>query len=147
MRGIGQELAHRAGPDPESLLHALEGLEEGDCILDDLGAGHLGDGAQERLGGQADGPQRHPGGQEEGPEDPVLQEPGEAARCVEQVEGVAGGGRVDHHHVELARLDQLVELLHGHVLLGARKGAGQVLVEAVGQDPLGLLRGARSRCG
>ena len=95
----------------------------------------------------ADGPERHAGGQEQGPEEAVLEEPGEAAGGIEQVERVAGRRRVDHHHVEVARLDQLVELLHGHVLLGAREGTGQVLVEPVGQDPLGLVRACGRRCG
>ena len=36
---------------------------------------------------------------------------------------------------------QLVELLHRHVLLRARQRAGDVAVEAVGQDALGLLGG------
>ena len=35
-------------------------------------------------------------------------------------------------------LGELVELLHRHVLLGAREHAGQVLVDAVGPDGLGL---------
>jgi hypothetical protein len=34
---------------------------------------------------------------------------------------------------------QLVELLHGHVLLRAGQGGGEALVEAVGQDALRLL--------
>ena len=50
------------------------------------------------------------------------------------------GRRVDDHHVELLGVDQLVELLHGHVLLRARERAGEILVEPVGQDGLGLLR-------
>ena len=40
-------------------------------------------------------------------------------------------------------VDQLVELLHGHVLLRARERAGEILVEPVGQDGLGLLRRPR----
>ena len=94
------------------------------------------------LGGHADRPQRHAGRHQERPEEAVLQEAGQPARRVEQVERVAGGRGVDDHDVELLGVDQLVELLHGHVLLRARERAGEILVEPVGQDRLGLLRRA-----
>ena len=42
-----------------------------------------------------------------------------------------------------ALLDQLVELLHGHVLLGARQGAGEVPVDPVDLDVLRLLGAVR----
>ena len=102
-RGVGQQLVDGAGPAPEPVLHALEGLEEADGVLHDLGAGHLGDGLQQCLGGDAHRPQRHPGRDQERPEEAVLQEAGEAAGRVEQVERVAGRRGVDDHDVEVAR--------------------------------------------
>ena len=87
--GISQQLADRAGPVAESVLHPLEGLEEGDGVLHDLGAGHLGDGAQQGLGGHAHRSESEPRRHEEGAEEPVLEEPGEARGRVEQVERVA----------------------------------------------------------
>ena len=48
--------------------------------------------------------------------------------------------RVDDDQVEAAVVVQLVQLLHRHVLLRARQRAGDVAVEAVLEDALGLLR-------
>ncbi len=53
----GQQPAHVVGPDPEALLHPLEGLEEGHRVVDDLGPRHLGDRAEQGLGGHRHGPQ------------------------------------------------------------------------------------------
>ena len=141
--GLDQELAHPGRPGPEPLLHALEGLEEGDGVVDDVGPGHLGDGAQQGLGGHAHELESRPGRLHQGLEQAVLQEVGQAPRGVEEVEGVAGRRGVHHHQVEAALLDQLVELLHGHVLLGARQRAGQVPVDPVDLDVLGLFGGVR----
>ena len=58
---------------------------------------------------------------------------------VEEVERVARRRRVDDDDVELLGVDELVELLHRHVLLGARQRAGQVLVERLAEDRLRLL--------
>ena len=51
------------------------------------------------------------------------------------------GGRVHDDQVETVLLGQLVELLHRHVLLGARERFGQVPVDPVLEDALGLLGG------
>ena len=88
--GIGQHGPHGPGPGAEALLHPLEGLEEGHRVLDDLRPGHLGDRPQEGLGGHVQRPEVGPGGEEEGAEEAVLQEVGQPAGRVEQVEGVAG---------------------------------------------------------
>ena len=65
----------------------------------------------------------------------------QAPRGVDEVEGVAGGRRVDDDEVEVGALVQLVELLHRHVLLRARQRAGDVAVEAVLEDARALLGG------
>ena len=81
---------------------------------------------------RSDGARRH----HEQPEDPVVEQPGEPPRRVEEVERVAGRWRVDDDEVEAAFVVQLVQLLHRHVLLRARQRAGDVAVEAVLEDPL-----------
>ena len=86
-----------------------------------------------------------PGRRHEDAVEAVVEEAGEAARGVEEVEGVAGRRRVDDDEVEVALVVELVELLRRHVLLRARERAGDVLVEAVGEDALGLGR-RRRRC-
>ena len=79
------------------------------------------------------------GRHEQQPEHPVLEEAVEPARRVQEVEGVPRRRRVHHDEVEAALLVQLVQLLHRHVLLGPRQRRGQVAVEAILEDPVGLL--------
>ena len=62
-----------------------------------------------------------------------------ATGSLEEVEGVSRRGSVHDDEVEAAFFGQLVELLHRHVLLGARESFGQVAVEAVLKDSFGLL--------
>ena len=85
------------------------------------------------------------GRRHEHPVEAVVEEAGQAPRRVEEVERVARRRRVDDDEVEVALLVQLVELLHRHVLLRARERAGDVAVEAVVEDALGLL-GSDRRC-
>jgi methylmalonyl-CoA mutase cobalamin-binding subunit len=69
----------------------------------------------------------------------VVEEPGEHARRLEEVERVAARRRVDHHEVEPFVVVELVERLGRHVLLGAAQRPGDVAVEAVLEDPLSLI--------
>jgi hypothetical protein len=69
----------------------------------------------------------------------VVQEPCEPRRGLQEVERVAGGRRVDDDEVEADVVVQLVQLLGGHVLLGAGQRGRDVAVEAVAHDSLGLL--------
>ncbi len=140
---VGQEVPDGRGPRREALLHALEGLEEVDGVLDDLGPGDPRDRPQQGLGRDGEELQRGASGCEQRAEQTVVEEPGEPARRVEEVQCVAGGWRVHHDEVEVPALGQLVELLHRHVLLGARQHPGQVLVDPVGSDRLGLGLAAR----
>ena len=72
-------------------------------------------------------------------EQAVVEEAGEHAGRLEEVERVAARRRVDHDEVEALVVVQQVQRLGRHVLLGAGQGAGDVAVEGVGEDPLGLL--------
>ena len=51
VRGSSSSCEHGRGPLAEALLHALEGLEEGDGVVEHLAADHLRHRAQEGLGG------------------------------------------------------------------------------------------------
>ena len=72
----------------------------------------------------------------------ALDELGQAARGVEEVERVAARRGVEHQQVEAALRVQLEQLLHRHVLLRPGQRVGDLLVDAVREDPLaGLLVG------
>jgi hypothetical protein len=64
---------------------------------------------------------------------------GRGAGRLEEVERVARGRGVDDHDVEAVVVVQRVQPLGGHVLLRATERARDVAIEAVGQDPFGLL--------
>jgi hypothetical protein len=68
----------------------------------------------------------------------VVEHPCEPARASGS-QSVTGQGRVDHGEVEPAAVVELAQLLHRHVLLRAREGAGDVAVEAVLEDAFCLL--------
>ena len=90
----------------------------------------------ERDRGAAPGdPRREPGRPHEDAQRAALDELGQAARRVEEVERVAGRRRVEDEQVEAALGVQLEELLHRHVLLRAGEGVGDLLVDAVVRAP------------
>ena len=135
--GPGQQRAHRRGP----LLEARRTCP-GSCARksprsrEHLGAGEAG----ERLGhvaacraGRAGAPSRPAptAGARSRRGRLVAEEVEDAVGRLEEVEGVGGGRRVEHDEVVVALGGELVELLHGHVLLGAGQGAGHLLVDAV----------------
>ena len=136
-----QQVEHLGGTIPESLLHAVERLEERRCIAYDVAADDLRHRAQERLRRDVDGLDDPAGRRHQDAVEAVVEEAREAAGRLEEVERVAGRRRVDDDQVEAALLVQLVELLHRHVLLRARERAGDVAVEAVRQDAPRLLLG------
>ena len=69
----------------------------------------------------------------------MAEESGQPVRGLQEVQGVSRRGGVDDDEVEAVLLGELVELLHRHVLLGPREGLGQVAVDPVPHDPVGLL--------
>ena len=81
---------------------------------------------QHRLRGEPDDPHAGPRRQHHQLEQPVVEEAGEHARSLEEVEGVAARRRVDHHEVEAVVGVQQVQRLGRHVLLGAAQRAGDV---------------------
>jgi hypothetical protein len=132
---------HVVGTFAEAGLHPGERLEERHRVGQDVGADHLADGPQDRLGGGTDHLQAATGGQHQEPEQPVVEESGENARCLQEVEGVPARWGVDDHQVESVVAVEFVERLGRHVLLGPTQGAGDVAVEPIGQDPFDLLVG------
>ncbi len=71
----------------------------------------------------------------------VVEEAQQPLRRVEEVERVPARRGVHDDEVEPAFLVELVQLLHRHVLLGARQRRGDVPVEGVLEDALGLSSG------
>ena len=92
------------------------------------------------MGGHADRFQAGFCGCHQQPEHPVVEEPQQPARGVEEVESVSGRRGIDDEHVEAPAVMELEQLLHGHVLLGAPERPGDVAIEPVVEDRLGLLR-------
>ena len=134
-----EQLVDGVGPLAEALLHPVEGLEEGDGVGDGVPTDHPAQRAEEGLRGHVDDPQPDAGGRGEGPVEAVVEEPGQPGRGLQEVEGVAGGRRVDDDDVEAGVVVELVQLLGRHVLLGAGQRGGDVAVEAIAHDALGLL--------
>ena len=61
----------------------------------------------------------------------------QAIRCLEEVERVARRRGVHHHHVILAALVQLIERIHGGVLMRPDERVADSLIEAVLQNTVG----------
>ena len=68
--------------------------------------------------------------------DRPLDEAAQSLGRVQEVERVAGRRRVQHQQVVAALLEELVQLLGRHVLLRARDRVGQLLIDAVVEDPV-----------
>ena len=81
-----------------------------------------------------------PGRGGEQPDHRAVEEPAHPVRGVEEVQRRPGRRGVDDDQVPLLAGPQLPQLLHRHVLLRAREGRRQRLVEGVGEDLLGPLR-------
>ncbi len=114
------------------VVHGLEEQEELGDVLEELAAqdaiGHLVEGPA----GQ--GQHLRPARCGEPAQEPAGEELGHAVRRLEEVEGVAGGGRVHHDQVVDAGAVDLVQALHGDVLVAGREPPGDVQVERVLQD-------------
>src|SRR3546814_5482649 len=78
-----------------------------DVCSSDLGSDHARDGAQERLGGHVHCLEDATPRRGDHAEEPVVEEARQPPGGVDEVEGVAGRRRVDHHEVEVGLLVQL----------------------------------------
>ena len=110
---------------------------------EDLGE-HTGEESESRaeeLPDASSGPPRRRG---EDLDEASVEEGAQAVGSIEEVQRRARGGRVDHDEVpgavSIGLGAQLPELLHRHVLLRAREGGRQCLVERVVEDRLSALR-------
>ena len=133
-----KQRVHLLGPLLEARVHAFEGQEELRQVLQELQAqdpvGQVereGSGAGGDLQGQ---PPRHEVRLQEPAQHAGVEEAHETLGSLEEVEGVAGGRRVQHHEVEAVVGRQLEQLLHRHVLVAAGQGGGDLPVEAVVED-------------
>ena len=120
------------GPLHEAVVHGLEQHEE----LGDVLPGTASRGCGRPPGRRASTPACHPapGRHGEPAQQPAAEEVGHALGGVEEVEGVAGRRRVDDDQVVAARGVELVEPLHGDVVVALHEAAGDVVVERVGED-------------
>ena len=141
---VGQQPGHRLRPVHESLVHGLEEDEELRDVGQELGPEDPVRHGVERLGRRVH--QTRPVGGDEPAQQAGREEVGQALRRIEEVQGVAGRRRVDHDQVVLALGVDLVEPLHGDVVVGLHEPSRDVLVERVGQDLLPSRR-RRARAG
>src|SRR5262249_45432932 len=120
----------------EELAHAREEIrylgERGD-------ARRLLETAEEKPGRPVHGPQRGPSRREVRAQEPAddlpVEKIADAAWCLQEVEGVARGWRVDDDQVVAPALHQHAELLDRHVLVRAGEALREMLIERVGEDP------------
>ncbi len=82
----------------------------------------------------ADVDQPRPVGDDEPPQEPGREEVGHALRGVQEVEGVPGRRGVHHDEVVVALGVDLVQPLHGDVVVTLHEPSRDVLVQRVGQD-------------
>ena len=134
------------GPDDEPVVHALEVQEELGDVLEELAAEHPVRDLVEGPAGEVDDPGAAPAAEPvrhgEPAQQPPAEELGHPARRFEEVDGVAGGWRVDDDQVVAAVRVQVVEPLHRDVVVALHEPGGDVLVQAVVEDPVrGLLVG------
>ncbi len=129
---VGQEPLDGPGPLDEAVVHGLEQDEELGDVGQELRAqdavGHLVEGPR----GQVDQPRAV--GNDQPPQQAAREELGHALGGIEEVEGVAGGGRVHHDQVVDALGMDLEQALHGDVVVALDEAARDVAVEGVGQD-------------
>ena len=140
------------GAFAEPAEHGVEGGDERLDVREHLSAQHLGHGRGDDVHAGTEDPQvcaaARLRGRGEQADEAAVQERPEALGGVQEVQGRAGRRGVDDDEVPtrvvrvlLCLESQLPELLHRHVLLGSGEGARDGLVERVGQNLLGLLRG------
>ena len=120
------------GSVDEAVVHRLEEQEELSDVLEELGA-------EDAIGDRVEGLRRHrehaaAGRDREPTEQAAREEVGHALGCLEEVDGVPGGRRVDDDQVVGAGRVDLVEPLHRDVVVALHEPAGDVLVERVGED-------------
>ena len=125
---------HGVGPLDEAVVHRLEEDEELGDVLQELRA-------EDAVGHRVEGPRRRvdePGlvRQDQPAQQAAGEEVGHALGRLEEVDGVAGGRGVHDDQVVAARGVDLVQPLHGDVVVALDELAGDVLVERVGQDGL-----------
>ena len=120
----------RASGD-EALLHRLEQHEEVGDVLQEPGTEHAVGHLVEGLGGHREQSRavRH----REPAQQPAAEELDHPRRRVEHGQRVARRRRVDDDQVVVTRRVDVVELLHGEVVVAVHEAAGDVLVERVGQ--------------
>ena len=131
---VAEQPGHRFGPLDEAGVHRLEEDEELGDVGQELGAedpvGHLVEGP----GGEVH--QLGAVGDDQPAQQARAEEVGHALGGVEEVEGVAGRRGVHHDQVVVALGVDLVEALHGDVVVALDEAPRDVAVQGVGQDLL-----------
>ena len=135
---IGQQSLDGLGALHEPGVHGLEEDEELGDVREELRA-------QDAVGNLVEGPgggvhESRPIRDDEPAQEARGEELGHPFRGVEEVERIAGGRRVDDDEVVVALGVDLVEALHGDVVMALDEPTRDVAVQGVGQD---LVAGAR----
>ena len=122
----------------ESRVHRLEVQEELGDVLEELTAenavGHLVEGPTGDVEHAAAALAAHAVRQRQPAQQPAAEEVRHPRRRIEEVDRVAGRGRVDHDEVVLATRVDLEQPLHRDVVVTLHEPRGEVVVEPVLED-------------
>ena len=133
-RGVLEQRADALGALGEAVDQPAERAEEHRQVLEQVDAGHALEQREHDAGPAPDDLAADPGRAEEHPDRAALEEAGEAAGRVEEVERVARRRRVEHEQVVVALLVELEQLRDRGELLRAGDRARELLVDPVGED-------------
>ncbi len=131
---VAKQALNRLGPLDEPAVHGLEQDEELGHVLQELRA-------EDPVGDLVERPRSHVDEpalvrRDQQPKQPGREEIGHPPGGFDEVQGVAGRRGVDHDEVEVASRMDLVQPLHGDVVMALDELARDVLVKRIGQDPL-----------
>ncbi len=137
--GVTEEATHALRALPEAGKHGLESLNEVEEISEECAP----DEARDAAGDDTAHPEEAAaaggaGGLEEEPHGVGVEEGLEAPRGFEEVDGVDGRRRVEDDEVVVPGVVEHDEVLHRHVLVGAREGGGGLGVKGVIEDALAV---------
>src|SRR4051812_13440324 len=131
---VVQQAVYGARPFDEAVVHRLEEHEELGDVLQELRAQDAVGDLVEGPGGEVD--DTRPRRCRQPAQEAAAEEVGHVLGRLEEVNGVPRRGRVDDDEVVVAARVDLVEALHGDVVVALHEASRQVLVERVLEDAL-----------
>ena len=132
---VVQQAVDGLGPLDEAVVHGLEGEEELGDVLEELRAEDAVCDLVEGPGREVD--EARAGRGRQPAQEAAAEEVGHVLGRLEEIDGVPRGRRVHHDQVVVPARVDLVEPLHGDVVVALHEAAREVLVQGVVEDALG----------